>query len=272
MGLGANNQIVYTTHSPFFVDLDRFEQVRLVMKRAPDAGQIPETTVIGFSIDQALAELERIDDVGTNTYSREGFLARARPVMNAIVNEGFFADVVVVVEGWSDVGALWEMQELLAKDWPRLGIVVVPAGGKNNLDRPTVVFRGFSIPTYFMWDSDADVTGDDKKAAATRNIQLLRMAHAQHEPFPDTCVCDTWAVLDCSLEHVIEKAVGSDVYRKYRAQAAVELGYLKVHRVTKNTDGVARLVDLLYEHGHKVPVLEEIVASITCLHPEATGN
>jgi len=56
-------------------------------------------------------------------------------VMNTIVNEGFFADVVVVVEGTTDVCTLWKLQEIMGKNWSQLGIVTVPAGGKNNIDR-----------------------------------------------------------------------------------------------------------------------------------------
>jgi len=36
-----------------------------------------------------------------------------------MADEGFFADVVVVVEGMTEVGVLWKMQEILDADWVR---------------------------------------------------------------------------------------------------------------------------------------------------------
>ena len=61
----------------------------------------------------------------------------------------------VVVEGPSEVGLLWQLQELMEKDWEKSGIVVISACGKNNIDRPTVIFNGLNIPTYFIFDGDA---------------------------------------------------------------------------------------------------------------------
>ncbi len=265
LALGSRNQVLYTTHSPYFVGLERFDQIRMVSKRRHDAAAIPQSVATSYTLDAAKGELARVADRDPSDFTRKSFIARARPVMTSIVNEGFFADVVVVVEGASDVAAVWKMQEILGRDWERLGVAVVPAGGKNNLDRPTVVFRGFGIPVYFVFDSDSNA--GDRGSALVRVRSYLRMAEADVSGFPTTQAHETWAVMDPDLEGAIEAAVGAGLYRECRAQVAVEL-VCKQAGVTKNIEGMARLVELLYEKGETIPVLEEVVDLATALHPD----
>ncbi|HRN71423.1 MAG TPA: AAA family ATPase, partial [Candidatus Woesebacteria bacterium] len=149
------NQILYATHSPYFVDLNRFNQIRCVRKVKSDKSKAKYSVVSLFSIKEASIQLARIYDIDVTTVTPESFKARALPIMNVIVNEGFFADKVLVVEGLSDVGLFWKLQEILKSKWEEKGIVVIPANGKNNIDRPVIIFRGMSIPTYFIFDGDA---------------------------------------------------------------------------------------------------------------------
>jgi predicted ATP-dependent endonuclease of OLD family len=187
-------------------------------------------------------------------------------VMNIIVNEGYFADVVVVVEGPSDVGALWKLQEIMNKNWSGLGIAVVPAGGKNNIDRPTVIFQGLSIPTYFIFDADAHLIGKDgENGAKDRNHRYLKLAGVSPEDFPDTQVHETWAVIKKNLEKLLEEELDSKIFQSLQATVASELGYDEAARVNKNIDGITRLIELAYEQGHKIPTLEKIVEMVTRL-------
>lgn len=199
-------------------------------------------------------------------FTRDSFRARAMPVMNTIVNEGFFADVVVVVEGLSEVGTLWKLQEIKKKDWSQLGIVVVPAGGKNNIDRPTVIFRGLSIPTFFIFDADSQLVGKGKKEedAKNRNHRYLRLAGAS-EDFPDTQVHETWAVFKENLEEILKKTLGNNAFQSIREEVASELGYDDSERVSKNIEGAARLIELIYEKKYQIPILEEIIEKVTQL-------
>lgn len=186
--------------------------------------------------------------------------------MNVIVNEGFFADVVVVVEGMTEIGILWKMQEILEADWVRKGIVIVPANGKNNIDRPVVIFRGFSIPTYFIFDGDAKGKGKkDEKETKRRNQRYLKLAQVTPEDFPETQVKEKWAVFHNDIEGLIEDTVTTDVYREIRGIVAEELCYNKQSQAVKNIDGAARLIGLVYERGYKIPKIEKIIQRISQL-------
>jgi predicted ATP-dependent endonuclease of OLD family len=267
VGLGASNQIIYTSHSPYFVDLHRFDQIRVVRKVPSPDTPAPQSIVRHFSLDNAANNLAKLCDANPTDFTRDSFRGRAMSVMNAIVNEGFFADTVVVVEGTSEVGILWKLQDIMKKNWSQLGIVVVPAGGKNNIDRPVVIFRGFSIPTYFIFDADSHLIskGDKEKTAKDRNHRYLALAGAQIEDFPETQVHETWAVFKKDLEATIRQELGDQVFQSVRQEVASQLGYDDVERVSKNIEGAGRLVDLTYEKGYKMPTFEEIIEQVTLL-------
>ena len=268
VGLGATNQIVYTTHSPYFVDLHRFDQIRMVGKIPSPDSLVSQSIVTHFSLQQAAEEMAKVCNANPNDFTRDSFRARAMSVMNTIVNEGFFADTVVVVEGASEVGTLWKLQEIMKKDWSQLGIVVIPAGGKNNIDRPTVIFRGLSIPTYFIFDADSHLIGEGRKEeeAKNRNHRYLRLAGAPIEDFPDTQIHETWAVFKKNLEGILEETLGKDAFQGIREEVASELGYDDPERVNKNIEGAARFIELVYEKGYDIPTLEKVIEKVTELH------
>jgi predicted ATP-dependent endonuclease of OLD family len=270
VGLGASNQIIYTSHSPYFVDLHRFDQIRLVRKVPSPDSLVPQSVITRFSLSQAAKEVAKVCNADPADFTGASFRARAMPVMNTIVNEGFFADVVVVVEGLSEVGMLWKLQEIMKKNWPELGIVVVPAGGKNNIDRPTVIFRGLSIPTYFTFDADSDLSGKGKKEedAKNRNHRYLRLAGVSIEDledFPETQVHDTWAVFKENPEGILKETLGNETFKSIQDEVACELGYDDPDRVSKNIEGAARLIELVYEKEYRIPTLENIIEKVTQL-------
>ncbi len=266
LGLGASNQIIYTSHSPYFVDLHRFDHIRMVRKVPSSDSSVPQSVVKYFSLDEASQEMAKVYNSNPSDFTRDSFRARAMPVMNTVVNEGYFADVVVVVEGTSDVGALWKLQEIMNKNWSGLGIAVVPAGGKNNIDRPIVIFRGLSIPTYFIFDADSHHIGKKgEKDAKERNHRYLRLAGAPTEDFPDTQINKTWAVINKNLEKLLEEELSSKIFQPLQATVASELGYDDAARVNKNIDGITRLIELAYEGDHRIPTLEKIVEMATQL-------
>lgn len=266
VGLGASNQIIYTTHSPYFVDLHRFDKIKIVRKTLSTDSIVPQTIVKSFTLEQAAKELAKMCNTDPADFTRDSFQARAMSVMNTIVNEGFFADVVVVVEGQAEVGTLWKLQELMNKNWSQLGIVIIPAGGKNNIDRPTVIFRGLNIPTYFIFDGDSQLTNVKKKEEAKKcNHRYLQLAGAPIVDFPDTQVHETWAVFKEDLEKILKDELDDKNFISIRDEVASELGYDEASRVLKNIEGAARFVERIYKGGKRLPTIEAIVNVVTQL-------
>jgi putative ATP-dependent endonuclease of OLD family len=258
------NQVIYTTHSPHFVDLSWFDQVRRVQKARSVSSGMPASTVTRFSLDGAAGELARACQAESSTFTRESFALHALPVMSQLVHEGFFADVAVLVEGQSEVGALWRLQDLLGMDWDQRGVAVIPVGGKESLDRPAVIFRGLAIPTYVVFDADRSHKGTDGEQKSKRTNHIcLRLLGATVEDFPDTQVHSSWAVLEDNFETLVEKELGEEQLATILGQVADELGSERGKRALKNVQVASRLVELAYERGLQIPTLEEIVRAAT---------
>ncbi len=257
------NQIIYATHSAYFVDLHRFNQVRIARRTRSADKPAPTCRVSSYTLGDASLEMARINDRDPTEFTSDSFRARSLPVFTPVVSEGFFADTVVVVEGQADVGAFSQLQLILGKKWHDLGIVVVSAEGKENVDRPVVVFRGLGIPTYFVFDGDAGDENNDQ--AKNRNKRYQRLAGVEPVDFPQTTEQATWAVFHRDIEDEIKQAVGVAEYESIRSETAQELGYGQPTRVEKNAEGVARLITKIYDAKLRVPILEQILERVTAL-------
>lgn len=262
-------QILLATHSPYFISMERFDRVRLARK-IPAEGYNPlQCQISEYSRREAADRLALITGKDKSEFTPESFAARAAPVMTPLVNEGFFADVVVVVEGVSDVAILWAMQEILDKKWDGLGIAIIPAGGKNNIDKPVVVFSGLGIPNYFVFDGDnRHATNASKKDNAIRsNRMLLHLADAGIEDFPTTQSHENFAVFSDELETEIQNAE-KDSFIEIRDQVATDLGHDRPSTLLKNPHAAAIFLKRFYEEGFRVQILEDIVEQSTRLRVE----
>ncbi len=255
----SRNQILYATHSPYFVDLNRFDQIRCVRKVESDDSDTKHSLASQFSLKEASIQLAQISDIDVKSVTEESFKARAVPVMNIVVNEGFFADKVLVVEGLSDAGLFWKLQEILKANWEEKGIVVIPANGKNNIDRPVIIFRGMSIPTYFVFDGDANINASSKEEAKKRNHRYLRLANAKIEDFPETKIENNWAVLKNCMEDEIKSSMSESDFSEISEIVKSELGYDENKYALKNIEGISRFIELVYERGLKIEKFETIV-------------
>lgn len=262
----GRNQILYATHSPFFVDLYKFDQIRFIRKQKSPECECANSIATQYSLEQAAKALSQITNLDEKLFTKESFRAHALPLMDTIANEGFFADAVVVVEGFGDMGVLWAMQDIMKKDWHSLGIAIIPARGKNNIDRPVVIFRGFQIPTYFIFDADRRYKGKkEEKETVERNKRYLKLADAKEEDFPTTQVHETWACFEDEMESYLKSEIGEDSFNSIREEIAKELGYDRPSQVLKNLDGSERFIQKIYSDGGKLPFLENLINQITNL-------
>ncbi len=69
---------------------------------------------------------------------------------------------------------------------------------------------------------------------------------------------------------VLREELGSSLFDELRASIAEEYGLVKPSRVTKNSEGAARLIGLAYERGAGSETLEGIVRAVSALLPADT--
>ncbi len=252
-------QIVYATHSPYFVEVEHFDEVRMCRKASAGEGEPRVTSLISFSRLQAAQRLAEISGRNIADFTARTFVTRAAPILNSLVNEGLFADVAVVVEGESDVAALWAMQTVLGQRWDEMGIVVVPAGGKNNIDRIVVAFQGFGIPTYFMFDGDR--RGSE---GASANRALLRLGGVDVEDYPPTTISHSCAVFEDDLEGYLRSEM-SDDYERLRDECAGHCGHDRPSNALKNSEVMAAFLRQGLDAGYTFGALREVVERITAM-------
>lgn len=192
-------QIMYATHSPHFVGIDLLEHVRLLRKCKERTKHYTE--MFHTSLDDMR---KRLKELGVKGYHNlEGLLG---VIMTPWINEGFFASTIVLVEGQTDYAALVATSKMMGKDLEKLGISVIPCGGKSNTLPLTVMFRLLAIPCYPVWDSDDKAQVDEK-----RNEEIWRAVGSKNRKHG---IANVGACLQGNLEKTLERELGGKQYQK----------------------------------------------------------
>ncbi len=181
-GVAHQTQVLYCTHSPLFVNIDWFDNLRLLRKSDAEAANMPKTTIVTSSnLNQVADILWRASERTQSPYTGESLRPRLRSLMTPSMNEGFFAEVVVLVEGEDDHAAIHAIANLLDYDLESQGICVIPCNGKSNLGKAAAIFKSLEIPTYVIWDSDhGSLTRQNEiDRAKEENHCLLRLMGRQ---------------------------------------------------------------------------------------------
>jgi len=256
-----NIQIIYTTHSPLFIDLERFDQIRLCRKEPSDKGMPKVTTISCSSLESIVREKELIDCRPEGSYSLEGERARLKTLMTPWTNEGFFADVVVLVEGEEDRAAIIGACKLKGLHLESQDIAIIPCNGKANIPKAALTFKAFKIPTYVIWDGDKDKK-DKKDAHPEINRALLRLHEGTETGFPDTIIEQNYACFENSLTDTLRAEIGEQLYRELMDKLKENYGFQEDNQARKNPAVVEELLYLASKQGKECKTLRDIVQKI----------
>lgn len=253
-------QVIYSTHSPHFVEFDRFDDIRILRKTANVEIGVPTTNETHFTIEEAANKYCQVTGRRRDDLTREHFRVITIPIMKPLVNEGFFSDLIVLVEGQSDVGYLWKLQEIMGKEWEKYAIALIPVGGKQQLIKAGVIFRGIRIPTYTIFDCD---TGDT--SSMNKVLRLLN----QPSGYPTEFVHDDWACHELNLETTVREAVGDDNYKRVWNEVKTDFD-ITSERLYKNPEATSKFVEIAYEVGLTIRPLERMVDAISAYYDSVT--
>ena len=259
-GVARSTQVVYTTHSPLFVGLERFEQIR-VLRKITNADRKPKMTRLK-EVDMKMVadELWQAKGSPSGRYTAETLRPRLQAIMTPWMSEGFFADVVVLVEGEDDRAAILGVAKSKKCDFDSLGITVIPCFGKTNLDRPLVIFRQLSVPVYVVWDGDFS----ENSATPEGNHYLLRLLDRPEEDWPDF-VGSTCACFKVKLEKTLEDEIGRDLFDQLLSEAQMELGIAKRNQALKNWAVIQQVIENAFLRRKTSNSLDKIVDNIMAL-------
>lgn len=253
-------QIAYSTHDPEFVAFDYFDNIRRLNKSKIEASEPPSTNVNSQSLAAVSEKLKDIWNLDPQTVTSDSTRHRLRTVLTSQVSEGFFARAVVLVEGEQDKAMFEAVAAKAGLDLDAKGLAIIPVGGKGNLDRPLIVFRGFGIPCYVIWDGDKNNIKDGDTNARANRV-LLQLIGLDEEDFPQTTVSDLGAVFEDKLESELMAALG-ERYDELVRRAADEVSLARGRDVLKTRYGCQALVKLVNEEGLQIQILDGIVLKI----------
>jgi len=271
-GVAEKTQIIYATHSPLFVDLDRFNQIRLLRKSDNGDDKPKVTRVTATTLDKVADKLWKVDGERGEKYSAATLSHRLHAIMNPWINEGFFADTVVLVEGEDDYAAILGMAHAMKKDLESIGVSVIPVGGKRNIDRPALIFGEFGIPVYMLWDSDSgkgQTAGEckacgkslDGKPDPADNHRLLRIAGTKEEDWPDRQE-PHFCCFKHDLETTLQAEIGKILFEHLLADCQAEFGIPKRKHAIKNPTVISTIISKAQAKGMTCKTLQNVVLSI----------
>ena len=143
-------QVIYSTHSPIFADVNRFEALRLVRR---ESGELSRVTFASQKEQQGLK------------YARDAFKLGGR--FDTARNEVLFADRALLLEGYGDRIAAHMVAEKLEFDVDAEGIAMVDCGGKTGIELVIRVCDGLGIPFVVLHDEDIwpleDISDEEKR-------------------------------------------------------------------------------------------------------------
>ncbi len=160
----AGNQVMYSTHSPTFLNVARLEEFALV-GRAPETG----TTIIQ---PPPLAPGEEF---------------RAMSEFDAERGELFLSQAAILVEGRTEKLALPFVFRAMGHDADREAISIVECGGKANIPLFVGICHSVGVPCVVLHDRDAPAGMPPSEAEDRLNALIREAAGAQRtvELVPD---------------------------------------------------------------------------------------
>lgn len=264
-GVAESTQIMYTTHSPLFVDIKRFDKVRALRKYQVEDAIPKQTKVIHTNLDDIARIIEKADGKPENTYTGKTLEPRLQTLMTPWMNEGFFADLAVLVEGEEDRAAILGFAQHLDYNFQSLGISVIPCMGKNNIDRPRAIFNKLCIPTYAIWDSDFE----NDEAKPEENHRLLRLFGQEIEDWPEK-VNDEFACFKKDLNSKLKEEIGEEIFETTLRKLCEELCLGKKKQALKNPLIIIKIIKRAKDQNKSSPTLEKIIKKIIQLRKSKT--
>ncbi len=274
-GVAEKTQIIYGTHSPLFVGIDRIDEIRLLRKKNNGTGKPKITKVHSTSLDKVAETVWITDGRPGQKYTGSTLSPRLQAIMTPWMNEGFFADVVVLVEGEDDRAAILGVAKAMGHDLEGNGFSVIPCVGKANIDRPYVMFHQLGIPVYIIWDSDCgkgETEGAcekcgrplDKKADPNENKRLLRLIGKDEIDWPEN-IEDTFACFKNDLETTLTNEIGKELFEECLKKCRSDFCIYKRNHALKNPYVIMTIVKKAQEQGHSSSTLQSIVENIIAL-------
>lgn len=256
----GNSQVIVCTHNPLFVSGEGFEDVRMVRKEQSS----PCSAVSSMSFVEIAAAVGAA--TGLPPIKPAGALAKVHQALQPSLNEMFFTRRLVLVEGLEDVAYLLSYLNLLdrADDFRRVGCHIVHANGKSELLQPLAIAKHMHIPTYLVFDSDADKpdnSGSRAKHEKDNKALLVLAGNPEGDPMPSATVRGPgYTMWHSDIGAVVRSEIGAAEWAAYQAEADKRYGHAGGLR--KNSLHIGASLASAWEAGRRSTSLESLCNEI----------
>ena len=206
-------QVVFVTHSPFLIDKNRGDRIRVLDKGSGEEG------------------VRVVRDVGRNHFEP------LRTALGAFVGEtAFIGNCNLIIEGMADQIFLAGMSELLNREGvastQRLDlnrITLVPAGSANQVPYMTFLARGRdankpAVIVLLDGDQEGDRAARDLQRGGPRHKQLIRPEYVlQLKPGVNRCLTSERPGGPLDIEDLVPVEIALDAAKRYLSELGVEL-------------------------------------------------
>ena len=255
----SNIQVIYTTHSPLLFHIDQFDSARRFRKTQYNGTKKKQTRITWGKLEDLVRKFDEVNDESKEKHSEITLKPRLRAIMTPWMNEGFFADIVVLVEGEEDRGAILGEAELLNHNFDALGISVIPCSGKTSIDRPYVIFNSLEIPVYVVWDNDKQ--SENPQVAV--NHRLLKLLGQPVEDYP-SIIGEYFSCFENNISDILREEIGKDYFDELLQTFQKEFELSK-EQARKNALIINKILHKAREEEHSSQTLESIVKKIVDL-------
>jgi putative ATP-dependent endonuclease of the OLD family len=255
--IAKQEQVLITTHSPYFISARTFETVRVVRK-------MPEvlSTVTSWSADQHRKLIA--ESFGEPPIGEAAALASLEPFFQPELNEAFFCGKLVLVEGLEDKALLTTALSFAGKfqEFVRNGGHIIGTNGKGGFINMIALARGFHTPVFAIFDGDTGCAAAAVESTKRQNEKLARLLGRN----VDTC---SWPAADIFESEVIiwknhiQDALQRDYDEWYDDVKAVCVAFGWAYdRLQKNPAVLSRTLEDVLNRGTKIPCLAAAADSI----------
>jgi putative ATP-dependent endonuclease of OLD family len=195
---------------------------------------------------------------------RAGEVAKLHQVLQPSLNEMFFGDRIVLMEGAEDVAYVTAWMHLTGRweEYRRRGVHLVPTNFKSAMLRPLAVLLELEMRVFVVFDSDGHVNDPDRRLLHQRdNLALLRALAAPNPvAFPALATWnERYAQWPTTLSDQVKNEIGAPRWATCCQRAdqvwghAGDLRKNAVHigtslRLARDDGGASPTLDMLCTH------------------------
>jgi predicted ATP-dependent endonuclease of OLD family len=257
-----NAQVAVCSHSPFFVSGKGFEDVRLARKK----------TGTGDTIIKSLTFTELSNKIASVTgdapISSSSTAMKVEQVLSPAINEIFFANTLILVEGLEDIAYIHSYLAITDRleEFRHLGCHIVPCNGKDNIISPLIIATSLGVPTFTIFDSDGDKP-DNGKGNRAKHEKYNRALQAFYgvpvpDPFPTV---DLWSpdfvAWSSNIGQVIKNDIGVDNWNRIEQEVRTKYD-IDAGDMHKNTVFIGYMLSEAWDQGLKSNSLEKLIEAI----------